>query len=197
MIKKIAVACGALTLLLACLGTYVLTTYIPVDAGGSGVTLGLLASSVLAAGLVGFVVSRLPDTPDTCRGIGLVVALGIGLPLASLIYPGQITYAQFGLTVFGAIPVPFLDLTVNRHGVPWFRVKTHEITLAEVQPLVDDRVEAVVIGIGWDRMAHVEPAVRELAGGNVEVLATPNAFARYNQLRREGRCVVLLAHSTC
>jgi hypothetical protein len=112
-------------------------------------------------------------------------------------YPGRITYSRFGLTVYGAIPVPYLDVTVNRHGFLWFRTKTHEMTLEEVEPLIASDVEVIVIGIGWERLVRVDPAVRGLAGGSVEVLTTPDAFARYNQLRNEGRRVVLLAHTTC
>jgi len=179
------------------LGTYVVVTYLPEGTGDPIIVLGLLASSILTAALVGFLVWRLPDSRSLRIWISSITAALVLLPVASMAYPGRITYDHFGLTVYGLLPIPYLDVTINKHGVLWFRTKTHEMTVEEVRPMVDSDVEVVVIGIGWDRLVQVDPAVRQLAGGAVEVLATPDAFARYNRLRNEGRSVVLLAHTTC
>jgi hypothetical protein len=196
-IRSFAIAGAIAVLGVLLLGTYVVLTYIPEGTSDPTIFLGLLASSILASALVGFVLWRLPDSQRLRVWIGGAAASLVLLPIASTVYPGRITYDRFGLTVYGLLPIPYLDVTINRYGVLWFRTKTHEMRVEEVQPLVTSDVEIVVIGIGWDRLVRVDPAVRQLAGGAVEVLATPDAFARYNQLRNQGRRVVLLAHTTC
>jgi hypothetical protein len=92
----------------------------------------------------------------------------------------------------------YLDITVNQHGFLWFRAKTHQITREELDALVVPGVEIVVVGIGWDSVAQLtDDAKRISATVDLRVLPTPAAFALYNELRAQGRNVVLLAHSTC
>ena len=77
----------------------------------------------------------------------LLIALVLAPP-ASMLWPGTITWATFGFTLYGAIPVPALDVIVNADGILWFREKTHLITLDEVVRITGDgsRVEVLVIG---------------------------------------------------
>jgi hypothetical protein len=167
-----------------------------------GATRLLLAAAVAAAGVaagaVAYVfVSRLCRT--RCRAVLalVVVALLLLVPLASTVYPGRVTYARFGLTVYGLIPVPSFDITVGRGGGLWFRDKSHFVSYDEVRRLVSPGVEALVIGIGWDSAVRVDPAIRAIDGLEVQILPTPQAFELFNRYRAQGRKVVLLAHSTC
>ena len=110
---------------------------------------------------------------------------------------GRITFSRFGFTAYGLIPIPALDVTIDSDGILGFRVKSHQITLEEVQPLLGEDVQVVVIGIGWDSVAKVEESVRRLPGYDVRVLPTGEAFELFNRLVSEGERVVLLAHTTC
>ncbi len=124
--------------------------------------------------------------------IALVLA-----PALSMIVPGRVTYARFGLTVYGLIPVPMLDITISRHGMLGFRDKSHFIALDEIRPLLTPDVRVLVIGTGWDGMAQVDPAIANSLGIEVCILRTPQAFELFNHYRSEGHRVVLVAHSTC
>jgi hypothetical protein len=162
----------------------------------------LLASAVLALGLgVGIaaylLVSRYCQR-QRCAVfiIALLVALLL-VPLASMAYPGTVLHAQFGLTVYGLVPVPALDITVGPHGGLWFRDKSHFVSLDEVQPLLSPDVDVLVIGIGWHSAVHVDPAIEALKGVEVHILPTPQAYDLFNRYVSAGRRVALIAHSTC
>lgn len=100
-------------------------------------------------------------------------------------------YDHLGFTVYGAIPVPVLDITINRHGILWFRQKTHQITREELDALVKPGVEIVVVGIGWDSIAQLTDDAKLISTTiDLRVLPTPAAFALYNKLKAEGRKVV-------
>ncbi len=126
----------------------------------------------------------------------LVTALAVGPP-ASATWPGGITLARFGWTVIGAFPVPVFDLRITAGGLVWFRKKTHRVTRKEVAVLLEPDLEVLIIGNGWNGAAAVDDEVRNLPGIRVEILKTPEAVDLYNRLRREGRRVAILLHSTC
>lgn len=132
----------------------------------------------------------------TVATLSLLLALLLA-PLASMVYPGMVTYSRFGLTVYGIIPVPVLDVTVGSHGGLWFRDKSHYVSIDELRPLLSPDVEVVVIGIGWHSAVDVDPAIRQMEGLEVHLLPTPAAFALFNRCVLEGRPAVLIAHSTC
>ena len=167
-----------------------------------GPTLKVLAICVL---VIGFVVAlvvaiRLPKRFKTRRQARITLCLiitAVLMPVLSMFYPGRVTYARFGLTVYGIIPVPALDVTVNRHGLLWFRDKSHRISMKEVQSLISPGVEMVIIGIGWDSQARVDEEVRRIQGCEVRILSTPEAFILFNKCVQEGKKAALLAHSTC
>lgn len=127
-------------------------------------------------------------------GVASLALLGV-LPVSCMI--GRVMYSRFGLTVYGIMPIPALDITVDSHGVLWFRNKAHLITADEVERLAADGVEVVVIGNGWDRVARVEDRVFELKNVTIRVYSTPEAFDEYNRLKSSGTKVALLAHTTC
>ena len=114
------------------------------------------------------------------------------------VFMQRVTYSRFGFTVYGAMPIPMLDITVNQHGFLWFRTKTHRITREEIEAVLAPGVEIVVVGIGWDSIAQLTEDAKKIATTvDLRVLPTPEAFALYNELKAKGRNVVLIAHSTC
>jgi hypothetical protein len=127
----------------------------------------------------------------------LILLLLVLIPALSMFYSGKVTYARFGLTVYGAIPIPVLDITVRPNGLLWFRDKSHFVSVNEVRPLLDPGVETLIIGNGWEGRVKVDPAVFELPGVTVYVLRTPDAFDLFNQFKSTGRKVALLAHTSC
>jgi hypothetical protein len=128
--------------------------------------------------------------------LSLLVVLLL-VPTLSMFYPGKVTYSCFGLTVFGVIPVPSLDITVSPGGLLWFRDKSHFISIEEVEPLLSPDIEVLVVGTGWHGAVTVDPAVQELDGIEVHILQTPAAFDLFNESVSSGRRVSLIAHSTC
>jgi hypothetical protein len=161
----------------------------------------LAGAILLMAPLVGLILNRLirqmPDIGPVHAGIVALLCVAILLPLASAVYPQRVTYSRFGLTVWGAIPIPYLDVRVNSRGLLWFRPKTHLITMDEVKPLISADVDVLVIGTGWQEIVQVDRSVRELTGCEVQILSTPDAYAAFNRRKAQGERVVLLAHSTC
>lgn len=173
---------------LACLTEYGAGRWFVAFAAVAGGALGAVAAYVL--------VSRY------CRGRRNTIAVFslMLILLATLILStawGRVSYSRFGLTVYGFIPVPVLDITVGSNGGLWFRDKSHSLSLEEVRSLLAPEVQVVVIGTGWHEMVKVDPAVRDIEGVEVHILKTPDAFDLFNRCQSEGKQAVLIAHSTC
>ena len=111
--------------------------------------------------------------------------------------PGRFGYHVFGFTVYSSIPIPYFDLKIHVDGFPSIREKSHLVTLAEVRDLLEEDVEVLVIGIGYDEMVRVEPQVLEFTEMPVKVLATPKAIEEFNTLKGQGRRVAAIIHTTC
>ena len=110
----------------------------------------------------------------------------------------QVTWSRFGFTVYGVVPIPFLDINVNQQGSLWFRAKTHTITVDEIQALVSSETTVIVIAQGWDSVAQLEDSVYfEFPNLEIHELSTPEAFEKYNELTKQGVKVVLIGHTTC
>ncbi len=142
---------------------------------------------------------RILPRRDSPRASFVLAGLSLTLSLVVLgsIFIGRVTHSHFGFTVYGAIPIPALDITIDSNGLLWFRDKTHRITVDEVRPLLSGSTQLVIIGIGWEERAKIDPAVLELLGDKARVLETKAAFEAFNRARTEGKQVVLLAHTTC
>jgi len=187
----IAVVLTCTSALLGFAGNNYLTEYLSGSyAPAIGVAIGCIFAATLAIS-----VSR-----ATSRGWGigaiLIALLIVGAyPISCLI--GRVTFAEFGLTTYGIIPVPGLDITVDSNGLLWFRDKTHLITETEITRLLDDNVEVAVIGTGWNNAARLASGVAEDVPVKLVVLSTPEAFAEFHRLKAAGVSAVLLAHSTC
>jgi hypothetical protein len=127
--------------------------------------------------------------------VKVLVAAVVVVPLLS-IGAGRVTYSSFGVTVYGLIPIPLLDVRVAPSGAIWFRDKTHHISLSEIQPYLDSDAD-IILGIGWDGVVQVDNAILNLGRKNIHILVTPAAFQLFNRMRSEGKRPILIAHTTC
>jgi hypothetical protein len=192
-----ATVLSALLLLVALAVSWVVFAYLPVSPERLTLTGGCLIVGVISSFVMYAVVTRLPDSAWSRFTIALLLVLFASVPLVSAVAQ-RITYSRFGFTVYGMTPIPVLDITVNQHGVLWFRPKTHQITRAELDALVTPDVHVVIVGIGWDSVAQLTDEAKQLGDFiDLRVLPTPEAFVLFNKLKAERRNVVLLAHSTC
>ncbi|MEQ1826227.1 MAG: MTH938/NDUFAF3 family protein [Pirellula sp.] len=195
--QKTAFSLGGMGILLSLVLAWITWEYLPISSQRWSLTIACAACGFGFSLACYWITTRLPDRSVWRYLCVLLFLIAVSAPLLSSLFP-HISYARFGLTVYGVTPVPYLDITINRNGVLWFRPKTHWITSEELNALMTEDVEVVVVGIGWDSIAQLSDDAKALASTvDLRVLSTPLAFALYNQLRREGRIVVLLAHSTC
>ena len=195
--RKTANVFSTLIVLAAVGSSWIVYTYLPVSPERWTLAMACPMIGVTAAWAFHAVVTRLPDK----RWVRLAIISSFALlamdPLLSVAFQ-RITYSRFGFTVYGAMPVPLLDLTINQHGILWFRPKTHQITRDELDAIAVPGVEIVIVGNGWDSIAQLTDEAKLLSAKiDLRVMPTPAAFALYNKLKAQGRKVVLLAHSTC
>lgn len=196
--KVMGMTIGALMILFSLLISFVLVVYL----SEYGILRYLFSTLVVMVGIGSgsiayFRISKLNMRRNLALTISVVLAVFLFAPVISMFYPGKITFCRFGLTVYGVIPIPTLDIQVNNRGLLWFRDKNHYVSLNEIKSIISPDVDSLVIGIGWDGDVRVDPSVKELKGVNVYTLITPDAFSLYNKLKSNGKRVVLIAHSTC
>jgi hypothetical protein len=115
---------------------------------------------------------------------------------------GRFGYHRFGLTVYSGIPFPGVDVVVRANGLPCIRgSKAHWVSAEEMERLIGSRVDAwpdvVIIGAGYEGRVQVEGGILTRADPAVEVLPTPQAIRRFNELRAAGKRVAAIIHSTC
>ena len=195
--RKTAFVLATMLVLIVIAASWTVFTYLPVSPERLMLTAGCLIIGIIFSLVLYAAITRLPDSRWLRVTVVSLFALCVSIPLASAAVP-RITYSRFGFTIYGAMPIPVLDITVNQHGMLWFRPKTHRITRAELDTLIAPGVDVVVVGIGWNSIAQLTDDAKQLGDSiDLRVLPTPEAFAVYNALRAEGRNVVLLAHSTC
>jgi len=143
--------------------------------------------------------TMVPSISSAC--LGVVVVLGTVWVAFNL--PGLFGYHRFGLTVYSGIPFPRVDLVIHTNGLPGIRgSKAHWVSAEEFDQLIgaraDDYPDVVIIGTGYEGQVQVEGGIltRE-ADPIVELLPTPQAICRFNELRAAGKRVVAIIHSTC
>jgi hypothetical protein len=108
----------------------------------------------------------------------------------------------FGVTVYTGIPFPGFDVVVRANGIPWIRdTKSHEVTYKELNALIGPNraswPDVVIIGTGYEDLVEVNGNIFAETGIAVEVLPTPKALMRFNELRSQGKRVAAIIHSTC
>lgn len=145
--RKTAYILSSLATLTMWAVAWLMFTYLPISPERLGLSVGCLLSGGVLGLLIFWLIATLPDKKS-------VRILGVALTLFVLATPwissriGRISYSRFGLTVYGLVPIPVLDITVNQRGVLWFRPKTHLILREEVARLLERDTEFVIIGIG-------------------------------------------------
>ncbi len=195
--RKTATVLAAMVATMAIAASWIVFTFLPISPERLTFTFACVLVGIVCSSALYFVVAKLPDKHWVRLTASSLLVLCASIPIISAVVP-RITYSRFGFTVYGATPVPFLDITINRHGLLWFRPKTHQITREELETLISPDVEIVVMGIGWDSIAQLTDDAKLLGESlDLRVMPTPDAYALYNKLKTEGRIVVLLAHSTC
>jgi len=68
-------------------------------------------------------------------------------------------------------------------------------SLAAIEGLLKEGLDALIIGTGYDNLVQVEEEVAAMPA--VVILLTPQAVRRYNELKGEGKRVAAIIHSTC
>ncbi len=116
--------------------------------------------------------------------------------------PGRFGYHRFGLTVYSGIPFPAVDVVVHANGLPGIRgSKAHFISAKEFYRLigpVDAWPEVVIIGTGYEDRVREAPDLQIRSDRPyTELLPTPQAIRRFNELRAAGKRVAAIIHSTC
>ncbi len=117
--------------------------------------------------------------------------------------PGRFGYHRFGLTVYSGIPFPAVDVVVHANGLPGIRgSKDHRVSVEEFDRLIGHRAsdypDVVVIGTGYEGQVQVAGEILTRgAGPVVELLPTPQAIRRFDELRAAGKRVAAIIHSTC
>ncbi len=115
---------------------------------------------------------------------------------------GRFGYHRFGLTVYSGIPFPAVDVVVHANGLPGIRgSKAHFISAKEFYRLigpVDAWPEVVIIGTGYEDRVREAPDLQIRSDRPyTELLPTPQAIRRFNELRAAGKRVAAIIHSTC
>ncbi len=83
---------------------------------------------------------------------------------------------------------------------PWSERKGHYLTIDMVQSVVEQNIDTLIIGNGFNGALEVPAEVRrfvESKGIELLVAPTPKACALFNELFLKGKKVALLAHGTC
>lgn len=186
-------------LLLGVAGSACAYIFLPGSPYRTALAIGAVLAGLIATGLLHLLLSRVAREGPARVVLPLVLAVLLALFPLSMQWPGEILLAQEGLTVYGIVPVPALDVVVRADGWLWFREKGHELSRAEIDRLVGELrpTDTVVIGTGWKEQLVVDPLIHMLPCTSVLIVRTPEAFELFNQLRREGKRVILIAHTTC
>lgn len=170
--------------------------YLPGHIQGGGV-ITVACVGLLLIFLTCLVFTKFEKGKIWAKKLSLFVLILFTLQFVSMFMPGKVSYAKFGFTLYGLIPIPAFDITVKSSGQLGFRIKSHKITRAEIQNILTPDVETVVIAIGWHSIAKVDKDVFDIKDIKIEVLDTEKAYQRFNQLKSQGIKVAMLAHSTC
>ena len=193
--RKTAFIFAASVLLLAVAYAVLYYLFIPENPKKFIVAVFIILVGMLAAFLANWIVRKLPDSIVTrfCA-LGLI-AIVVALPFVSASMK-QVTYSRFGFTVYGVLPIPLFDFTVNGEGELNLLAKTDAITIEQISTLVDSETTVIVIAQGWDSDIKVDEMIHaEFLNLDIHELSTPEAFEKYNELIRQDVKVVLVAHT--
>jgi hypothetical protein len=131
-----------------------------------------------------------------------LIALLVVMVVVSTIWlltnpPGRFGWCCFGYSTYSACPRPISDFQVRVDGSTRKVPKTHLLTFAQIEWLLDPKPEVLIIALGWDGMTTPEERIRQYKGCEVHCLENPEAIALFNRLKRSGKQVAIHYHSTC
>jgi hypothetical protein len=92
------------------------------------------------------------------------------------------------------------DGTVKEREPGRGRLGSHKITVEEIEHLQTAQPDIILIGTGTNSMAKLTEDAkifRQQPDSNLEVLPSPQAVEKFNQLISEGKRVAALFHITC
>jgi hypothetical protein len=82
----------------------------------------------------------------------------------------------------------------------WWRRDGHRLCVDDLAEVIAFGADSLVVGSGVSNMLQVPPSTirdMESTGTRVEILPTPAAVERFNQLMLEGERVAAALHLTC
>jgi hypothetical protein len=131
----------------------------------------------------------------------------IAIFIAAWIYAnprdGKFGYSTFGLTTYNAIPIPYFDLKIRSNGVLSLREeKNHTISLNEAREILNKSItgtdtDILIIGTGYEGKVKVDSRIFNATFVPIEVMPTPKALKKFNELKDKGKKVAAIIHSTC
>ena len=194
--QKTAFVFSAVLLLIAVAYAVLYFLFIPDDPKMFINIIFILIIGLLVTVVANWLVRKMPDSIVTKLLVFGVIALLVASPFISASMK-QITWSRFGFTVYGVVPIPLLDITVDQEGSLWFRTKKDTITVADVRALVNSETTVIVVAQGWDSVAQVDGSIyMKYMNVKIHELSTPEAFEKYNELTRQGVKVVLVGHTS-
>ena len=194
--QKTAFVFSAVLLLIAVAYAVLYFLFIPDDPKMFINIIFILIIGLLVTVVANWLVRKMRDSVVTKRLVFGVIALLVASPFISASMK-QITWSRFGFTVYGVVPIPLLDITVDQEGSLWFRTKKDTITVADVRALVNSETTVIVVAQGWDSVAQVDGSIyMKYMNIKIHELSTPEAFEKYNELTRQGVKVVLVGHTS-
>jgi VanZ family protein len=119
----------------------------------------------------------------------------------------NVTHNAYALTVYKGIPIPFFDLVIYPDGSFQLVDKKHQFRDRDKDFYLKKGPDILLIGSGSQGNggkgfdveigAYFKFNVFTSKGTQVIVLPTPEACEKFNQLKAEGKLVILVLHNTC
>lgn len=139
-------------------------------------------------------------------GILLISVLSLGVSY-SVNRNSDITYNDYGITVYKGIPLPFFDIMIYENGFFRFVDKKHIFTMRDQRTIKKKCSDILIIGSGEEgkggRGFPENEEVQFVYNSNIGrmtqviILRTPEACKVYNRLKKEGKNVTFIIHNTC
>ena len=119
----------------------------------------------------------------------------------------NIVHAQRYLTIYKGIPIVFYDVLIFPDGTFRLVDKKHYFNRRDQRFLLKRKPDILLIASGWDGVggrgfetnAPVQFIYNQFTEHMTQVLIlpTPQAYETFNRLKREGKNVLLVLHSSC
>lgn len=141
--------------------------------------------------------------------ITILILIAVLISLWILLNPrNEFGFSFYGLTTYNAVPVPYFDLKIYPNGIMKIRDgKSHFISLNETADIfnislnlietTNSSIDALIIASGYENLVSVDEAIINNSFFPVYVMPTPNALKKFNEMKKQGKKVAAIIHSTC